>query len=281
MEPVVGNALQQSLTADVKARCISAAKSIAREYASLGPPFGFQLLLERFNISEVRERPLDRDAKLVFQDGHLAIEINPLFPLNRRRLSIAHELGHILINEQSGRGPLYAGHDDPSSEALCNRLAGELLAPDSAVRAYFGDQATLASWQDSVRCSTLMSGAARFGISIDAMACRVFNNLEMVPSKVALIWRYSRNSTDPRSDADLRLASAWHCIPKLGFIPRNKTASPSSVITRAFREAGVFTAEEDLRLGALTGTVSVEALGAGKHFREGVASRAVLAIVSL
>jgi hypothetical protein len=271
--------MDPTATADLEALCITAAKSIARGYQDSGPPFDVRPLLDHFNISEVRERPLDRDARLVFQNGRLAIEVNPLFPANRRRLSVAHELGHILINQCSGADVLCADHDDPASESLCNRLAGELLAPQSAVTRYFERNPALGAWQDPVRCSSLVSAAKAFGISIDAMACRVFHDLKMQRNAVALVWRHSRNSTRLDSEYDLRLASVWHCIESLRFIPRNKTAPPRSVIRRAFRENGVLLGQECLCLGSLRGNFRVEAVGVGNQFSPGT-SRAVLALVS-
>jgi hypothetical protein len=267
----------------LEVQCINAAKSIAREYEHACPPYDVQPLLDHFNISEIRERPIDRDARLVFQDGRLAIEVNPLFPANRRRLSLAHELGHLLINHCSGDAAVCADHGDSASEALCNRLAGELLAPESAVIRYFEDNPTLATWQDSVRCSSLVSAAAAFGISVDAMACRVFHDLKLARSKVALVWRYCRNSDRSDSECDLRLSSLWHCIESLRFIPRNKTAPTASVIRRAFQENGVVVSEEYLCIGSLKGNFLIEAVGIGNQFEHnrGQAPRGVLAVVSL
>jgi hypothetical protein len=176
---------------------------------------------------------------------------------------------------------LCADHDDPASEALCNRLAGELLAPDSAVIKYLGGRPTLGPWQDSVRCSTLISAATAFGISIDAMACRVLHDLKMEAKKVALVWRHCRNSDRPDSVLDLRLSSTWHCIDSLRFIPRNKTAPADSVIRRAFEETGVLGDQENLSLGSLRGNFHVEAVGLGnQHSSSAPASRAVLALVT-
>src|SRR5277367_5761155 len=117
-------------TDEIKELCISAAKSVTSEINWLGPPFPLDPLLERFNVFEVRERPINGDARLVYRDGRLIIEVNPLSPANRRRHSVAHELGHLLLNQCAGRDVLYSGHGDPVSERICDRIAGELLAPE-------------------------------------------------------------------------------------------------------------------------------------------------------
>jgi Zn-dependent peptidase ImmA (M78 family) len=104
----------------------------------------------------------------------LIIEVNSLFPLVRRRLSIAHEIGHLIVDRCSSEPNAYWGHEDPAIEALCNRLAGQLLAPDWALEEYFESEYGLADWRKKVRCSTIIGTACRFGISVDAVASRIF-----------------------------------------------------------------------------------------------------------
>jgi Zn-dependent peptidase ImmA (M78 family) len=232
-------------------------------YLGSSPPFSLTPLVEYFGIAEVRERPLDRDARLVRQSGQLFIEVNSLFPPARRRLSVAHEIGHLIVDRCSGDANRSWGHEDPIIEALCNRLAGGLLAPDWALRKHFDGIAGFSDWRQSIRCSTILSAASRFGISVDAIACRVFHEMKLAQDVIAIVWRYMENTNKSLSEKGVRVGSAWHAHQGRVYIPRNKTAPANSVAKKAFEEEGVFCREEYLSLGSLKGQFHVEATGFG------------------
>lgn len=71
-------------------------------------------------------------------DGVAVMLINSTFPVDRKRLTIAHELGHIVLH--SGR---YIP-EDPEDEA--NRFAAEFLMPETAIAPYL-NKVDLASLQ--------------------------------------------------------------------------------------------------------------------------------------
>ncbi len=181
---------------------------LARLHIGSRPPFSITPLVEHFGIREVRERPLDLDARLIRQSGELLIEVNSLFPLVRRRLSIAHEIGHLIVERCSEDPNMQWGHHDPAIEALCNRLAGGLLAPDWALEQHFEAEYGLADWRERVRCTTVISVASKFGISVDTAASRIFCELGLAPRMTAIIWRHRENTVRPGSDVALRIASA-------------------------------------------------------------------------
>ena len=114
----------------LETRCLELARELCKGYADQRPPFPFDGLLERFGITAVRERPLDRDARLVRQSGKLVIEVNSLYPQARQRFSIAHELGHLIVDRCSATPDEHWGKNDPTIETLCDRLASEILSPD-------------------------------------------------------------------------------------------------------------------------------------------------------
>ena len=245
----------------LEAKCLDLARELAQSYSDLAPPFSLQPLIEHFGIERVRERPLDRDACLRAESGRLFIDVNSMYPLVRRRLSIAHEIGHLIVKECSPE-ELW-GNADPATEALCNRLAGTLLAPELALRRYFESASTLSDWQDPIRCSTVVAAASAFGISVDAMAARVFHELGLAPGIVAIIWRFMENALRPGSEKAIRIASVWHKCCDRTYIPRNKTLPADSLIARAFRRSGVVSGIEQLSLGTLRGKFRLEALGFG------------------
>jgi len=231
-------------------------------FADASPPFSLKPLVEHFGVSEVRERPLDYDARLTLESGRLLIEVNSIFPKARRRLSVAHEIGHLIIDRCSPEGDSHWGHRDPAIESLRKRLAGQLLAPDWALRKHFNEIAGLANWQHPIRCSTVLAAASKFGVSVDAIACRVFHEMRMAPDVVAIVWRHAENTANLMSERDLRIASAWQCQESRAYMPQNKTAPADSVVRKALEKEGAFCQEECLSLGGLRGPV----LGGGRRF---------------
>ena len=122
------------MTRDLLKRCLKAAQNLAPLYQHGHTPYALPELLEKFDIYEVRERLLDRDARLILQDGCAIIEVNSLFPMTRRRFSVAHEIGHIILNECAGRDRFSISHGDPTEEAYCDRIAEILVSPNARVR---------------------------------------------------------------------------------------------------------------------------------------------------
>src|SRR5882724_3369028 len=105
-------------------RCIDTVRELTRLFADTAPPFSLDPLTEYLGVSEVRERLLDRDARLIDESGRLVIEVNSLFPAVRRRLSVAHEIGHLIVNRCSTDDRVSWGCHSSAIESLCTRLAG-------------------------------------------------------------------------------------------------------------------------------------------------------------
>src|ERR1017187_371149 len=110
---------------EIKQRSTKAAHRLTELYGCRKPPFPIDPLLEHYAVRSVRERVFEHDARLFLDGGHLAIEVNSAFPRVRRRLSIAHEIAHIILRECGGEES--TDHDSPLKESLCNQLAGLLL----------------------------------------------------------------------------------------------------------------------------------------------------------
>jgi hypothetical protein len=255
-------------------KCATACSCLRWAYDDETPPFSLDRLLKYFGVAGVRSRLLDRDARLIRSDGQILIEINSLFPVVRRRLSIAHEIAHIIVNEVAGRDRYCVRHSEPNEESLCNLLAGELLAPEWAIRGFLEDAEGLGGWQETVRCRTILSAASYFGVSVDVMARRMLQDLRLAPPKVAIVWRYR--------DSALRITSSWHAWTERQFIPRNKTAPMSSVLLKAYEEGGVHRAKEELTFGSLKGSFLIEAASFRSSMPRGGAAptKAVLALLA-
>jgi IrrE N-terminal-like domain len=177
-------------------------------------------------------------------------------PRVRRRLSIAHEIAHLILRECADEESI--DHDHHLKESLCNQLAGILLAPDWAIRSHFENFSGLGEWQERIRCSTLLAAASVFDVSVDVMARRVFLDLNLAPQTIAVVWRYRENTNAIDSDRALRVSSAWHSLGNKFFIPLNKTVAAESVISKAYDHDGVFLREEDVHLGGVKGRSTIE-----------------------
>lgn len=261
-------------------RCLELARELSRAYSDQRPPYPIERLLKRFGVAAIRERPLDRDACLRLESGRIFIDVNIMYAPTRRRLSIAHEIGHLIINQFSPQEALGSHSENPAIESLCNRLATNLLAPDEAIFEYFEHEQTLGQWQERIRCTTVLGAASKFGVSVDAIASRVFHDLGMAPGAVAIVWRYMENLSKPGSEKAIRVASTWHQREN-DYIPRNKTALRSSLIARAFESRNTLTGTENLSLGTLRGAFRVEAQGFGRGLTrpDNIAYGAALSLV--
>jgi Zn-dependent peptidase ImmA (M78 family) len=200
-------------------------------------------------VSEVRERPLNEDARLLAKGDGFVIEINSIFPRVRRRLSLAHEIGHLILNECSGNEPHYSGHSDPDSENLCNHLAGELLVPGWSLAKHLRSNPVFDGWEKMLSAGTVLEAAAVFDVSVEVMTKRIFRDLRLAPDRIAVIWRYAENKKSVGSAKQLRITAAWHCIGGAFFVPLNKTVPTDSLVFRTYETGSRGKGREIMDLG--------------------------------
>jgi Zn-dependent peptidase ImmA (M78 family) len=115
-------------------------KALLREQGIHRPPIPVEKIARKLGL-EVRYEPLQGDlyGALVRGDGENYIGVNSLNHPNRRRFTIAHELGHFILHEgikvHIDKGLRVNWRDDESSQAVsdeemeANRFAAELLMP--------------------------------------------------------------------------------------------------------------------------------------------------------
>lgn len=90
------------------------------------------------------------------------IVINKNFPIERKRLTLLHELAHLLLdipNDCEGR----------KRENICHRFAGAMLLPEDIVIDEFGAK------RKNITINEMSSIQKRFGISIPAIMYRLLN----------------------------------------------------------------------------------------------------------
>jgi hypothetical protein len=97
------------------------------------PPFSMRRILAACNATVV-ERPIATEGRLEIRRTSFSVAVRPGAGWRRKRFTIAHEIGHILLLEILGRRPgrIALVRDRsalPLVEWLCNAIAAELLMP--------------------------------------------------------------------------------------------------------------------------------------------------------
>jgi Zn-dependent peptidase ImmA (M78 family) len=237
------------MDSDFSARCIARARELSRTYEGIAPPYDLSELLDRYGVYEVIRRPLNVDARLLAKGGGFVIELNSIFPRVRQRLSLAHEIGHLILNECSGQDPCYTGHGDPQSEDLCNHVAGELLVPDWALVNHLNSAPVFEGWEKTLTAATVLGTAAAFEVSVEVMAKRIFRDLCLARDRIAVIWRYAHNRKSSSSVRQLRIAAAWHSIGGTFFVPLNKTVPTNSLVFHTYETGSRTSGREVMDFG--------------------------------
>lgn len=89
------------------------------------PPTDLDAVAKRLGVVRIESADLPVSGEVRVIRGELCLLVAPGLSHGRRRFTIAHELGHVLLR-QSGPGYPRAGQ---ATEALCDMFAGELLMP--------------------------------------------------------------------------------------------------------------------------------------------------------
>ena len=144
------------------------------------PPVPVELVADHLGV-QVDEFDLGCDCSgvLIRQEDRAVIGVNRFDHPNRRRFTIAHEIGHYVLHEREtyvdtgyrvNFRDLDSGSGTKSEEIEANRFAAALLMPESMVRRAFDDLAfELAGTKDD----ELSALAELFGVSTQAMAYRL------------------------------------------------------------------------------------------------------------
>lgn len=92
-------------------------------------------------------------------DKYPVIVVNGNFLVERKRFTLLHELGHLLLNFQNC--------DSRNEELLCNKFASEFLLPKKIVIDDFGGR------RNQITLPELISEQEKYGISIQAIIFRL------------------------------------------------------------------------------------------------------------
>ena len=184
-----------------------------------------RLLARRWGVISIEEQEIHSDAMLLpIEEGYRIIlkKADQVASLGRQRFSLAHELGHLLLqkSETTGIGLKYRGHGfSDEEERLCDQIAAEILMPRMA----FYEDCWMEGW--SIRNLRFLSD--KYDTSFSATARRM---IDLMPEealmgvwkvseegKAALRWPHAGNTSyaipSPRIVSDDRLeliSRAWN-----------------------------------------------------------------------
>ena len=183
----------------------------ARRFAETHFPEAPEKLASDLGVS-IRESPMDGcDGWCLTLDNRSIIRINSNQSPARKRFTLTHELGHLILGIPGVVGESYEDmlSSNSSEERSVNELASELLMPTTVVRSLLPEMPVVAG--------TLQKLAKRANVSDLAAAIRVCNlatEIGLINASVVLFdgeyvkWQWSRTLRMPEQTARNLLAAA-------------------------------------------------------------------------
>lgn len=138
--------------------------------AHRSPGETLQAMALRLGVSRIVEERLPFDGGL-FQlaSGELVIKLNAASPPTRKRFTLAHEIGHMLLGKPGLRSS--CGHDH-ELERECDAIAAELLMPTDDAR-------TFVKSLGQPSPEKLKAIAAQYSVSLQTAAIRVHSDFQL------------------------------------------------------------------------------------------------------
>lgn len=149
-----------------------------------------EMLEDNFiKVVEVDE-PIEFDGLSTFVDNKIpVIVVNQNFPIERKRFTLLHELGHLLLS-------LNPNYTDKEIENACNRFAGAILITKSKMISELGNSRKMIYLQE------LAEIQKEWGISIQAIIYRA-KDLDIIPqAKMTSFFIKIKQSPDLKKQVD-------------------------------------------------------------------------------
>jgi Zn-dependent peptidase ImmA (M78 family)/DNA-binding XRE family transcriptional regulator len=133
---------------------------------------------QEIKVVEVEDVSDSFDGLATFvNDRFPVIVVNAGFPIERKRFTLLHELGHLLMNLPPDTKP---------QEALCNQFAGEFLFPLTMVRKELGPS------RHAVLLEELYAMQEKYGLSVQAIMYRLVDAGVMPETKLSSFYKQIR-----------------------------------------------------------------------------------------
>lgn len=139
-------------------------------------------IAQNLGVEQIVEQEMPFDGGIFDGQQGLTIKINSRGPSTRRRFTLAHEIGHLLLEPgQNGRRTRKCAPDQ-DLERACDSIATELLMPASEVREFVSK--LYAPSTDNLR-----RVSREFGVSLQTAARRLHDDLKIWKCPFGL-WRW-------------------------------------------------------------------------------------------
>lgn len=169
-------------------RVLEAARRLLDDCDIEGAPVDLVRLARHVGVGRIRELDIRLDGQLVeLGDGSYEVILSRNAPQTRRRFTLAHEIGHLLVAAHENAS-MSCG--DGATEELCNRVAAELLMPGRFVHAAVAADLDVSGFRRL---------ATQFQCSLEATGWRVLNLGKITGA--LLVWRQ-------QDDGGLELSAA-------------------------------------------------------------------------
>lgn len=198
----------------------------AKKFAEKHFPDGPEKLAEKLNIKVCDEVLSGCDGWVLSGPEGILIRLNRTHSIKRRRFTLAHELGHLLLGIPTvvGESVYESLSSNSAEERAVNNLASELLLPESVVRQHL--------YSLPVVAASLKKLAKAAKISELATALRVANlasSIGLVNASVVFFrndsfeWQWSQTLKMTTDVADRLLQEAKKRAPEPARIERART----------------------------------------------------------
>lgn len=204
------------------------------------PPFRPAEYAKLLGVERIVKQPFDpsTSAMVLKHENNTVIHVNETHSLSRRNFSIAHELGHLLLDEiveQKNQFAFRSLCQASEEEKLCDSIASELLMPREIFNRY------LDTFGNSI-CS-VDKLANVFQVSIPSTAIRIAELSSEVC--VAIRWKSWEAKNCLRYD--------WHSIPVVSekpffYKPVDLNIPNTSAIYRAYTSSEIIKTQKTLIL---------------------------------
>lgn len=219
------------------------------------PPVALLALADALGVAEIRSTSMVEDGRLEKRAGRTVIFLREETGRQRRRFTLAHELGHLVLSEP---GQDFIAHRREvrfdSEERFCNQFAAALLLPRQWVESEFAGEPV------NLRVARRM--AARAETSLSAALVRLREVLAWEASM--LHWR--------------RISDQWRLVSTAGLPRAAHNRITSTAETRLILDGLV--AREGEQRGILPVQVAGETRGIPVEIRVGPQSATALAFFS-
>jgi len=215
------------------------ARSLAIEAGCEAVPRDFMKIARYLNAEDIRYVPLAMRGRIMNENGTLFIEINSGLQNHEKRFTVAHEIGHIIVEKQAlfAEGKYMKGQFNSKTaphsvvERLCDAVAEELLVPLPWLEE--------SVYEEKTSINLLKKIAEEAEISISVVAKRVYDE-ELW--RCRFIWW--------KKDVDNFRAVKSYPYYEDDFLAHIETVDPlNSLLAKCNNEGSAVRGKERLRMG--------------------------------